>query len=53
MINRMLMYTVSTGLVTSVLSCFILVVVHLRNLAFFGNAAELIVATVCQIRVPY
>ncbi|KAF9513486.1 hypothetical protein BS47DRAFT_971241 [Hydnum rufescens UP504] len=37
-INRMVLYTISTGLITSVLSCFLLVVVRLSNfLSFFST----------------
>jgi hypothetical protein len=36
MIDRMILYTISTGLITSVLSCIILGMVHFGNfLSFF------------------
>ncbi|KAF9510890.1 hypothetical protein BS47DRAFT_1364220 [Hydnum rufescens UP504] len=55
-INRMVLYTISTGLVTGVLSCICLVLVHFSNflssLSMHNSDAGLITGTVCQIRVP-
>src|ERR1700720_2075695 len=46
-INRMVLYTISTGLITSVVSCFLLAMVHFSNILSFQNMIMPVLNQLC------